>query len=373
MKTNLLRKTPRALLIMLLILLASACGIGTSMAHAAVASSPELKPLNWHPHVSLAAQALVHHAAGTPVSISTWSSSFDYQGQNYPYTMVGQDPTKGSSITVVPTIIVPVKLTLADGTVYNGEDKVDPTIQSPIFQSAQFASGDTQYGDAIQRAEFWRYVSAPGMFYHVWLSRPIVYPTLSLSVPADMGQSLHLKTGHVVAGVDFDYLDTQFENYMTAYQISPRTLPIFLSANTLGTLQGGTICCIGGYHSIMPNADNTAVQTYIYAEYSDFPLFTSNPTVFTNTDALSHEIAEWYNDPFVDNVVPAWSVPSEPQYGCTNILEVGDPLVGVGFFIGDYHLQDEAFFSWFARQSPSIGIDGRYTYLGTFTTVSPPC
>ena len=38
-----------------------------------------------------------------------------------------------------------------------------------------------------------------------------------------------------------------------------------------------------------------------------------------------------------------------------------------------YHLQDAAFLSWFARQSPSIGYGGRYTFLGTFTTPSPPC
>src|SRR5256886_4358429 len=51
-------------------------------------------------------------------------------------------------------------------------------------------------------------------------------------------------------------------------------------------------------------------------------------TLFQSIHALSHEVSEWLNDPFVNNVVPAWSVPFEPQYGCSNYLETGDPLVG---------------------------------------------
>ncbi len=80
-----------------------------------------------------------------------------------------------------------------------------------------------------------------------------------------------------------------------------------------------------------------------------------------------------YNDPFITNAVPPWSVPSQPQYGCTGLLEVGDPLVGVTFTVNGYHPQDEAFFSWFARQRTSIGINGQYTYLDSFATSSPPC
>ncbi len=68
--------------------------------------------------------------------------------------------------------------------------------------------------------------------------------------------------------------------------------------------------------------------------------------------------------------------PIAPQYGCNNSLEDGDPLVGGVFTVSGFsssHLQDEAFFSWFARQSPSIAIHGQYTYLGTFTQLSATC
>lgn len=33
-----------------------------------------------------------------------------------------------------------------------------------------------------------------------------------------------------------------------------------------------------------------------------------------------------------------------------------------------YHVQDLAFFSWFYRQSPSIGLGGVYSLFGTFKT-----
>ena len=96
-------------------------------------------------------------------------------------------------------------------------------------------------------------------------------------------------------------------------------------------------------------------------------------TTAEDINALSHELSEWMNDPFVDNVVPVWQSPLAPQYGCSNVLESGEPLVGVSFTVNGYHPQDEAFLSWFAHQTPSIGIRERYTYLGTLTSPSPLC
>jgi hypothetical protein len=85
-------------------------------------------------------------------------------------------------------------------------------------------------------------------------------------------------------------------------------------------------------------------------------------------------VGEWMNDPFNNNVVPAYHLPFNPQGTCQSLLEVGDPLNGVAYKlkIGNnvYHPQDIAFFSWFARQSPSQGIHGLYTYRGTFSTYS---
>ena len=81
--------------------------------------------------------------------------------------------------------------------------------------------------------------------------------------------------------------------------------------------------------------------------------------------ALSHEIAGWGDDPFVHNPVEPWLTPRAPQYGCTGIREIGDPVVGIGFSMGTnpcaqgprphgsqsadgtYHPEDEAFLPWF--------------------------
>lgn len=53
---------------------------------------------------------------------------------------------------------------------------------SPVFQPASFSSGITQYGDAIQRAEFWGPVSTNGGGYHMLLGQPTVLPTQTITV-----------------------------------------------------------------------------------------------------------------------------------------------------------------------------------------------
>ena len=108
-------------------------------------------------------------------------------------------------------------------------------------------------------------------------------------------------------------------------------------------------------------------------------------------------VAEWADDPFVNNTVQPWLTPTAPQYGCTGVLETGDPVVGIGFAIGTntfqqganpfpdaqgnptfsadgfYHPEDEAYLQWFMRTSPNTTAEptqapsaniGRYTLMG---------
>jgi hypothetical protein len=60
-------------------------------------------------------------------------------------------------------------------------------------------------------------------------------------------------------------------------------------------------------------------------------------------------------------------------YGCSSLLETGDAASDADLTVGGYQLQDEAFLSWFARQVPSLGINGQYSFTGTFTQPSPLC
>ena len=101
-------------------------------------------------------------------------------------------------------------------------------------------------------------------------------------------------------------------------------------------------------------------------------MYTTSDVSAKDVEVLSHEIAEWMNDPLGANIVPSWGDVGQQQQSCSNVLEVGDPLSGTvipvtlnGF---TYHVQELAFFSWFFRQSPSIGAGGLYSSNGSFKT-----
>jgi hypothetical protein len=102
-----------------------------------------------------------------------------------------------------------------------------------------------------------------------------------------------------------------------------------------------------------------------------------DPT-FGDITALSHEISEIFNDPFVNNTTPWWLAPNGL---CQNNLEDGDVIEGLpnaqiaitvnGF---TYHPQNEALLQWFAGVSPSSAIDQAYSYPDTtiLTTAAVP-
>jgi hypothetical protein len=143
---------------------------------------------------------------------------------------------------------------------------------------------------------------------------------------------------------------------------------------------------------------NQPVQTYAYAayttpgtysgylaDYTDPNRTTPRPTRgLADIHALSHELAEWVDDPFTNNAVQPWLTPTAPQYGCTRLLETGDPVVGVWFGLpgnsyatdsnsqGMWHPEDEVFAQWFGRggieQVLGPSWDGRLTFMGPRTT-----
>ena len=93
---------------------------------------------------------------------------------------------------------------------------------------------------------------------------------------------------------------------------------------------------------------------------------------------VSHEAAEWMDDPYVVNNTPPWGNTGQVA-GCQGNLEVGDPLTGSlapRIFMPNgytYSLQELADFSWFFGK-PSLGIHGWFSDNGTFLTdAGPPC
>jgi hypothetical protein len=134
-----------------------------------------------------------------------------------------------------------------------------------------------------------------------------------------------------------------------------------------------------GFHSgsMRAQAEITNIHTFVWASYTDPKIF---DVPMQDITALSHEMAEWYSNPFLSNVVPPWALPGSSS--CAgNILEVGDPIEAfrkLSFAVtmdgSVYHPQDAVLFSWFARQTPSIGIKGRYSYRGDkLFTPAPSC
>jgi hypothetical protein len=196
---------------------------------------------------------------------------------------------------------------------------------------------------------------------------------------------------------------------MGSLQISADTVPIFLTDNVLlyskGTSLGYQNCCTLGYHgAAMPIGHGAGttngqgkqpVQTFIYSAYvtpgtySGFLADYLNPSRtapsptrgLSDIHALSHEVGEFLDDPFVNNRTAQWSVPSAPQYGCQAILEVGDPVVGVWYGLagnsdanasGLWHPEDLINAQWFGHGGiePQVGPswDGRMSFMGPRTT-----
>jgi hypothetical protein len=355
----------------------------------------------------------VSNFSANAVTIPYFRSAFTdpTNGATYPYTMVGTDPSKGNVSTTIPTVIIPFKFTFvasADPNVHvlDGTDRVAATVNSPVFQSADIGaaanatasappgppisaagrtvnepSDITQLGDAIYRAQWGNTDSG----YHVRLGQPAVLPTVAIDVPRNQGSIvIGSRTGSRIGLMSYSWFSGRLINTLNSLQISPRVLPIFLVNNTFLYISTPDNCCVLGYHGAKASLNGNGkqqVNTYMFASYSEQGIFGANPgdseSFIADIHGLSHEVQEWYDDPFVNNFVNPWLTPTAPQYGCTAYLETGDPVVGFGFKVTlngvTYHPEDEVHYSWFARESPSRAEQGYYTYLNNFADVAHGC
>lgn len=336
-------------------------------------------------------------------SIPRWSGAFQADGVTYPFTMVGTDPGAAPKSTQVKVAIVPIDLRFRAGLggVLRGSSRVQSILASPIFKASDFSVlrnayvpgfgslGDqagppvvTQYGDAVQKAMFWQ-TGGSNAAYHVTLAQPTVYPTQLVDVPAPQGFDLvgAISKKHY-ALVDGIWVSSRVHNLLVSLKIPADTLAVFVTDSGFLYLGSPSVCCVIGYHGATTSLQGNGkqqVSTYLYASYSDQGVFESPK--LADVHALSHEVSEWYADPFVNNDVRPWSSPTAPFYGCVDELETGDPVVGHGFdasAVGSstvYHPEDEALFSWFAREQPSRAFAGRYTFMQNpwFTSVAQGC
>ena len=297
-----------------------------------------------------------------------------------PFNIVGTDPALGANTTTIPTVIVPLKFTFsASGNVMlDGANVVVPTANSPLFQTADYKAGAadlgvTQYGDALQRAEFW---NLPGFSanYHVLLGTPIIAPTASFVIPAGKGNAYAIGGGGYLGVVDTTYFEQLLSTLIPSY--TANELPIFLTDNVdLGTNGLIANCCIIGYHASQ-GPPLASAKTWIYAAHTEPGTFGGDAILDVQT--LSHEVAEWLNDPFVGgggiNWIPPAILPGQGGACITN-FETGDPLESPPAVITKvtnsttYHLQDEVLLPWYLHSTPSFSVNGWYTFQNTTSTI----
>jgi hypothetical protein len=336
-------------------------------------------------HESLLGQA----AAGATIPFWAYNIVSPVDGKTYTGTMVGRNPGfHGHRPTYITTYIIPIVFTFAvDGGVYDptvtdsclNNSVLNMTLASPMFQNVSYTMsgvqvGTTEYVDAFQRANFWQDVKGTPWFTYL---RPTVLPSVKVTVPADKGSSNFSIsdcgdfTQFGLMDIDWwdTYLQTTLMPGLASKGVSPTSFPIFLF-NSVFEYQGDqSQCCILGYHSAYTNSSNT-LQTYSISSWDTSGQFGGDISV------SSHEIAEWMDDPAVNNATPAWGNIGQVT-GCQANLEVGDPLTGTDWGTVTmnsnhytYTVQELAFFSWFFHQSPSLGAAGFYSNNKTFT--APP-
>jgi hypothetical protein len=247
----------------------SAVGLAAALAAAPPAHAAKLPP------TTTETDGLQH--AGT--TVPNFTDTFTFGGVTYAYTMVGTNPRTSTSTTTVPTVLVPMRFQFADGHVIDASSIMDDVARSPIFQSAKFSSGTTQYGDAIQRAMFWKYTAKTE--WHVLLGKPTIAPTVTVKVPASkgvyvpaggsIGEFSH--TGVPTGVFDDNWFFSQYGNIVHKYD--PRTLPILIGRNVITGYQPlPTQCCIFGYHAVTHTTftnGNAGIQTGIYSNWGDAP------------------------------------------------------------------------------------------------------
>ena len=389
-------------------------------------------------------QALTATTGGASVLPTTktvahwWGSTLDpNNGVTYGYNMVGANPNtcSGSACDVtIPTDLIPIEVVVG-GLTFSGSSKVSAVLASPEFALNDYGSTPAataagafpnlpalirgnggplsqndagvplQLQDATMRAQFSK--TGAGNPYHLRLGTPTVHSPITIVVPGNKGTLLQSGRGVIFADVNIQWWSTQIQSLNGSLALDPTHLPIYLTDSvTLFIGKDPFNCCVFGYHGAgevpshtsngPPNGvGNQPVQTWAWSSWMRPGIYArpNGGTYWALQDihGISHEVAEWADDPFINNWVEPWLTPTAPQYGCTNILETGDPVVGIGFAMGNnttdqgpnpdgsqsadgyYHPEDEALLPWFMRlapnlmseptQNPSTNI-GRYTFMG---------
>jgi hypothetical protein len=313
---------------------------------------------------------------------------------------VGNPPQMGGTTTInAPIQPVNVELDDAKGNlryvlgnplISSVAPYVAPVLGSPVFLNATYTSSDipTQFTDAVQRAEFYNHPMKPD--WHTLLNPQVAAPlTVHIRQPATCPTGPHFAGCNYAFALNSNgtcckfilveinaFVDALFGAIVTdivGNVITTKDISSFLFPNVLLYFGNTTDCCVLGFHTYLFDSTTDPEQRWVlnFSSWLTPSLF--GPT-FQDVTALSHEIAETFNDPFVvsdgvHNLTPWWL---SPNGNCQNDLEDGDVIEGLpnstfpvtlnGF---TYHPQNEALLQWFQFMTPSNALGGAYSYPNT--------
>jgi hypothetical protein len=323
--------------------------------------------------------------------LQTWTGSFTYKGTKYTYEMLGTNPAKGSATTTITLNIIPLAVKVGSTTF----DPTKPlqsacgvsgtaekfTLGSPLFANTVTYKqggtnvGTTQYEDAVQRADFWSSVSKTSPDYHVLIQYKLS-PKQTLDAGSNgVEESATCPNGSTnhFADVNINTFENTVQNLITKLKIPSNEIAYFLTYDVFEYEGNPEDCCILGYHSVF---NGVPYGTGSYGDVA-FQCNGCGNHGFTDIVTMSHEIGETINDPFTDNGVPVWKSAEAPQYGCSGILEIGDPLAGLPEPVTvpgnshQFYVQDLAFEQWFALvpNGKSTSVNKWYSMFGTFKNI----
>src|SRR5579872_5306755 len=285
---------------------------------------------------SMAAEALgVHITSGDAINAvhaaSTTLPLCSMTDNGATFDVVGACPNV-TGTTNIPITIVPVVLKITQGgkTFVFSPNATDPGClggtntalslfqQSPFFSSVPLSfngvsEGTTQYLDGLQNSAFATTVAAG---HHTIFSPVTVGATLTVSVNAGTngnttaevfsvgGTQCGTNTGTTnpaakLAVININTLASHLSNANPGAFVFFEMYNSVMSAGAANNLNN---CCILGFHNATGSAVNAPGATFGIGDFQG-----GNQTVFTgvaDVSVISHEVAEWANDPSGNNPVP---------------------------------------------------------------------
>lgn len=260
--------------------------------------------------------------AGLTVPIWTRTIKSPLDGKTYTYPMVGSSPfamipasttVKYRFLTLIfrynfngnwftfdptkPSIAIRFRRRSAYSILrfFEPMDRLSQTVRTSAIRNSPMLSNEPSFGRRrpVQTTTCCSRNALPGV------NLGAIY---TITVPTDKG-SLHAGSCGLpgLLAIDMNWFDGTYRNLLQAHFSRPKELPVEISYDVEFTVLGQ--CCFPGYRNSFILA-NGGTQTYEVASY--FDQFTE-PNGFGDISAMSHELGEWMNDPFVSNATPAWS------------------------------------------------------------------